>query len=458
MVNFLPGKPSSLPEKIFPAIVETAPVAMAVIQDGRCVYGNRAFAALRGCQGQSCGRTCGATEFLAGPLGLDWKALSEQVFSGHNVRKHLTFLTMRGHSEEVEVALQSLPGEGGVLLTVCETGEEARVRRLVDHLAFHDSLTELPNRALLFDRLSQALARLRREEGCFVLMLMDLDGFKQVNDSWGHAMGDELLCVVSQRLLSCVRESDTVARLGGDEFAIVLHGIGGEAEAAFMARKVLRRLAEPLQLGEAHLDVGASIGISLCPRHGLSLDALLSHADRAMYQAKQEGKCRAVISDGQSEKSVMPVRMPWLNGIELGHEVMDAQHKSIADAVNAIIEAMANGREAAILDHGLARLEGLVRAHFAHEEALMAEARLACAEKHTASHQRLLAALPSLKIQIGKGSFSTTVQFLRKWLLDHIRSDDRELVEALRNHGKNVDKVDWTSSLPLILTPRKCDS
>ena len=435
MANLLHGKPSGLSEQAFPTIVETAPVAMAVIHDGLCIYGNRAFAALRGCLGRSCGKNCNTEDILAAPLGLDWKALSKQVSGVQDVRKRLSFLNTRGHSEEVEIVLQGIPGEGDVLLTVRETSDEARVRRLVDHLAFHDTLTELPNRALLFDRLSQALARLRREEGHFALMLMDLDGFKQVNDSWGHATGDELLCGVSERLLSCVRESDTVARLGGDEFALLLHGIGSEGEAARMARKVLRSLAEPFHLGDAHMGMGASIGIALCPRHGLSLDALLSQADQAMYRAKQEGKCRHVISDGRSENSAMPVRMPWLNGIELGHESLDAQRQGIADAVNAIIEAMANGRELAVLDDGLARLECLVREYFAHEEALMAEAKLACAEKHATSHQRLLAALPSLKTQIGAGSFSTTVQSLRKWLLDHIRNDDRELVEALRNAG-----------------------
>jgi hemerythrin-like metal-binding protein len=152
----------------------------------------------------------------------------------------------------------------------------------------------------------------------------------------------------------------------------------------------------------------------------------------------------------------MPVRMPWLNGIELGHESLDEQHQGIVDGINGIIEAMANGREAAVLDDGLARLEGLAREHFADEEALMAEAKLACAEKHAASHQRLLAALPSLKTQIAEGSFSTTVQSLRKWLLDHIRNDDRELVEALRNSGA-YRKVGL--NLPLLSpSPRSSES
>jgi diguanylate cyclase (GGDEF)-like protein/hemerythrin-like metal-binding protein len=374
-------------------------------------------------------------DILVAPLGLDWPALSERIFDGQDVRERLSFLNTRGDAEEVEIVLQAMPDEGDVLLTVRETSEEARVRRLVDHLAFHDALTELPNRALLFDRLSQALTRLRREEGHFALMLLDLDGFKQVNDTWGHATGDELLCGVGQRLLSCVRESDTVARLGGDEFALVLHGIGSEGEVGRMARKILRSLADPFHLGDAHVGIGASIGIALSPRHGLSLDALLSQADQAMYQAKQNGKCCHVISDGRNEKTAMPVRMPWLSIMELGHEALDDQHQSIADAVNGIIEAMANGREATAMADGLARLESLAREHFAHEEALMAESKLACAEKHSASHQRLLAALPSLKTQIGEGSFSTAVQSLRKWLLDHIRNDDRELVEALRNPG-----------------------
>ncbi|MDD5296959.1 MAG: diguanylate cyclase [Rhodocyclaceae bacterium] len=435
MANFLAGKPFALPEHTFPSIVETAPVAMVVVRDGRCVYGNKAFASLRACPGLSCGRTCNVGDILAAPLGLDWRGLSDQLAVGEELRRRLSLINLRGHSEDVEVVLQSLPEHREVLVTVLQTGEEARMRRLVDHLAFHDSLTELPNRALLFDRLSQALTRLRREDGAFALMVMDLDGFKEINDSWGHAKGDELLCAVAQRLLSCVRESDTVARLGGDEFALLLHGIGSEAEAERTAKKLLKSLAEPFDLGEARVGLGASLGIALCPHHGTGLDALLSQADQAMYRAKQEGKSCHAVSDGRRTEAGLMVRMPWMSGIPLGHESVDEQHLRLADSINAIIEAIANGREAQTLGHCVDRFEFLLGEHFAHEEALMAEASLVCEESHRASHRRMLGDLPSLRMQIWGGTFSTTVQSLKKWLLDHIRSDDKELVAALRSRG-----------------------
>jgi diguanylate cyclase (GGDEF)-like protein/PAS domain S-box-containing protein len=162
----------------------------------------------------------------------------------------------------------------------------------LEFLANHDPLTGLPNRILLHDRLEEAIGRARRNGELVCVMFIDLDHFKVVNDSLGHAVGDRLLKEVSMRLLSCVRESDTVARLGGDEFTFVLEGLHSTDEAAVIAQKLLQRLDTPIAIDEHQLYAAASVGISFYPQDGDDVATLLQHADTAMYRAKDEGRDR----------------------------------------------------------------------------------------------------------------------------------------------------------------------
>jgi len=163
---------------------------------------------------------------------------------------------------------------------------EARIR----HMAHHDELTGLPNRALLNDRMTQALAQARRSGRAVALLYLDLDGFKFVNDSFGHPVGDALLVAVAQRLAATVREGDTVARLGGDEFVMMLLDLEHADAAVAVAQQILAALVLPLQVAERCLQVGASIGISVFPDDGSNAEALLKHADTALYRAKQQGR------------------------------------------------------------------------------------------------------------------------------------------------------------------------
>ena len=156
-------------------------------------------------------------------------------------------------------------------------------------LAYHDSLTALPNRRLLQDRLNQALYSARRRNGKVGVMLIDLDHFKQVNDSGGHRAGDAVLREVAQRLGSCARKADTVARHGGDEFVIVVSDVQTQADCQVVAEKVLRVLAQAFEAEGRSFRLGASIGIALFPSGGADGDALLRNADGAMYDAKQLG-------------------------------------------------------------------------------------------------------------------------------------------------------------------------
>nr|MDQ2695761.1 GGDEF domain-containing protein [Pseudomonadota bacterium] len=159
----------------------------------------------------------------------------------------------------------------------------------IHYLAYHDPLTGLPNRLLLHDRLALARARAERNQTQMAVLFIDLDQFKPVNDSRGHAVGDRLLEDVARRLQGCVRAEDTVSRLGGDEFVVVLSSIHSRADAGRVAGKISTALARPYRIGQDDLRLSASIGVSLYPFDGMDNEALLARADAAMYQAKHSG-------------------------------------------------------------------------------------------------------------------------------------------------------------------------
>lgn len=168
----------------------------------------------------------------------------------------------------------------------------------VTHLAHHDALTGLPNRILFYDRLNQAIARARRNKECIAVFFLDLDGFKKINDTLGHDIGDALLIEAAKRIKSCVRESDTVARMGGDEFTTILCDVGTENGKNIVAQKILDAITQPFMLSGKTCSVSVSIGIAVFPLSGGNAEALVKVADTAMYLAKDGGKnCYRFLSD-----------------------------------------------------------------------------------------------------------------------------------------------------------------
>lgn len=166
-------------------------------------------------------------------------------------------------------------------------------KKLEEHIRFqatHDFLTGLPNRFLFEDRLSQVLARAKREKRQAALFFMDMDGFKKVNDRYGHPAGDTFLKEAGARIVACVRETDTVCRLGGDEFTVILPDIGGADEAESVAERIIEAFREPFFLGEESVFLSLSVGVGLFPDHGETMEQLLANADEAMYRAKGQGK------------------------------------------------------------------------------------------------------------------------------------------------------------------------
>lgn len=171
-----------------------------------------------------------------------------------------------------------------------EVGERRRAEDNLKHLAHHDPLTSLPNRLLLGARLEHAIERAHRNGTQVAVLFMDLDNFKNINDSLGHAAGDELLRMVAERLRSCIREDDTVARLGGDEFIIVMEQIDSQRMTSHLAQKLMSTLEEKFEIENQALFIGTSIGISLFPKDGESTEQLIANADAAMYRAKEQGR------------------------------------------------------------------------------------------------------------------------------------------------------------------------
>lgn len=181
-----------------------------------------------------------------------------------------------------------------------EIAERQRIEERIRHQATHDMLTSLPNRVLFHDRLLTAMQRAPRHGLGFALALLDIDGFKAVNDNHGHPAGDALLKAIAQRLGDEVRANDTVARLGGDEFALILEDVNDEASLLHRCEQVGASLAQPYQLegstGPFEARVSASIGLALWHGSQQSDEALIQAADRALYQAKEGGKNRCVVS------------------------------------------------------------------------------------------------------------------------------------------------------------------
>ncbi|MCW8195056.1 EAL domain-containing protein [Proteobacteria bacterium 005FR1] len=194
-----------------------------------------------------------------------------------------------------------LRDEEGQIFSVCSICTDITERKMAEDavreqqsrlnfMAFHDVLTGLPNRSLFYDRLNHGLARAQRNRTKLALMMIDVDRFKSVNDSLGRDAGDELLKIVARKVVNGLRKTDTVARIGGDEFIVILENINGVADARRVATKLLRQIAEPIQVAGEDLQTSASIGISVYPQDGNAADELLKRADIAMHKAKESGK------------------------------------------------------------------------------------------------------------------------------------------------------------------------
>jgi diguanylate cyclase (GGDEF)-like protein/PAS domain S-box-containing protein len=223
-------------------------------------------------------------------------------------RSHFYFRHQLASGEIRDVEVHSGPidwaGKTVLYSIIHDVTDRKRAEAELDHIAHYDALTGLPNRLLKTDRLRQAIARSRRSNLSIAVCYLDLDGFKPINDTYGHSIGDQILIEVAQRLLSTVREGDTVSRIGGDEFVLILSDLLNLDQCKRILDRIMTVICDPLTIGDDDVEVSASIGITLFPEDDADADILLRHADQAMYIAKEKGKNRYHLFDPIEDKQV----------------------------------------------------------------------------------------------------------------------------------------------------------
>lgn len=227
---------------------------------------------------------------------------------GANIGTELRLSDGEGGWRDFEVVATNLldqPAVGGVVVTYRDVSERKAFEKQLEHQAFHDALTGLPNRVLFSDRLEQAVARADRYGRTIAVLVLDLDNFKLVNDSLGHQHGDQLLIHVAQRLRTCLGAEDTAARLGGDEFTVLVEDADTPGKATAMADRILGALRDPITVDEHEVFVTGSIGVAVSVPQRTRPDGLLRNADLAMYGAKRDGKARYVMFDQGMEGTAL---------------------------------------------------------------------------------------------------------------------------------------------------------
>jgi diguanylate cyclase (GGDEF)-like protein/PAS domain S-box-containing protein len=263
---------------------------MIVIADleGKAEYVNPSFERITG---MSKDEAVGSRRAIFGLEEADAEAALTAAAAGKSWRGEIAASRSDGEGIVEEVTIAPVTGPGGeplrIVAVLRDVTERRRLQERLERLAHYDPLTALPNRALFFDRLESAVARARREERRFALLFIDLDGFKAVNDRYGHDAGDYLLFEIARRLRLAIRDSDTAGRMGGDEFTILLENITKTEDATAVADKIRASLAEPAQVPSgAKATIGASIGIAVFPDDGKDGETVLKAADSAMYAVK----------------------------------------------------------------------------------------------------------------------------------------------------------------------------
>jgi diguanylate cyclase (GGDEF)-like protein/hemerythrin-like metal-binding protein len=337
---------------------------------------------------------------------------------------------------ELRLERTLLDGEAILLASATDVTEQYRSRERLAYLAYADPLTGLPNRTLLFDRLHQTMLGARRHGSEFAVLMADLDGFKPVNDCFGHDVGDAVLQQVAQRFRKCVRESDTLARLGGDEFAVMLPHLTNGQVAALAALRLIKALEDPIVLAERQIVVGTSVGIASYPKHAGAIEPLLVAADTAMYQAKRSGRNKFQwATPAHAANWSRVTESTWHATHAVGVDEIDEQHMHLAGLVDQLIARLRAGAGHAEIAAAMNEVIDYAILHFASEERLMAEYAIADATEHHQMHRRLIDDIRSLRLDSNMPDLGLLLRYLREWLIRHIDGPDKELGRALQAKG-----------------------
>lgn len=339
---------------------------------------------------------------------------------------------------------QSAPRGELIFATARDVTERKKNEKRLEFLAYHDRLTGLANRSLLFGRLSQSLSSAARSSRQVAVLYLDLDGFKEINDRFGHDQGDFVLQAVAKRLLSAVRMSDTVSRVGGDEFVVILGDLVDPVEAGRIAAKLLAALDASITLAQGDTcRVGASIGISVFPANGREMNGLLEAADDAMYRSKQSGKNRYTFSTASPLTAPEEVGEIVLDETLLvGVREIDEQHRKMTEIVNRLNALIRQGAADDEVARVLDELLEFTTFHFSTERRLMERHGYPELSAHAASHEYLLLELADFDEKIAGMGKLFQLKLTRDWLLQHIIKDDLPLGEFLRQkQAEQQDKA-----------------
>ncbi|RQW80001.1 MAG: diguanylate cyclase [Methylococcus sp.] len=364
----------------------------------------------------------------------------ENLFSQKKESLSLTFRAQGPQGSAVDIEMHVVPtlvsDSSHVLAFLFDITEQRRQEEQLNFLAFLDPLTGLPNRAMFLDRCREILMSARQDNSGFALLQCDLDGFKAVNDTHGHAAGDMLLKVVAERLAGCLRRRDVVARQGGDEFALLLPDVGSNGLAQQLAERLIREVSAPIPLGDFSVKVGISIGIALYPEHGRDIDTLLNLADRAMYASKEAGRNRYTVAEKLTDAAPLIVELlAWNQTHAVGIEVIDRQHRGLMDLVNRLGNELKNGLARERLQETVQELLTATEIHFQTEEDLMSEHDIKSLETHRGKHQQLLADVRRFGVEVDRRSMALTMRYLQEWLIRHIETMDKGLGRLLQDRG-----------------------
>jgi len=301
---------SVMDTRLFGAILVASPDPIYVLDlEGKFIYANRASDNLFALEPEA---IIGKSPLDLGfSFAWDFQRHLDKVVADQTIyRGKLDYAFASGHGERFEYLLAPvLDEQKNTEAAICifrDITEQALVEEQNWHSAHHDILTGLPNLRLFLDRLEQEIKHAKRRRQSLALLFLDLDGFKRINDSLGHAVGDELLSEVAKRLTDCVRESDTVARLGGDEFTIILTGTEQRKDIELVTRNIMEALAMPFLFMGQTAQISVSVGVSLYPQAASNPETLLEAADQAMYKAKKAGANRVCFYDPDNKIDVQP--------------------------------------------------------------------------------------------------------------------------------------------------------
>ena len=259
--------------------------ACAADTNGHVLHMNESFQDLFGLSETEI-RTLSLVELLG---QTDFSEIQKFATSDAPLFKRLKARAKDGSFMRMEARCARGPENGELVLVLRPTAGNLSLEG-AEHMALHDALTGLPNRVLLLDRMHQALDRCRRHNDFAAVVFIDLDGFKPVNDTYGHECGDEVLKATARRLEENMRGGDTAARIGGDEFVMLLSELKNGLHAGLTANRIIKIITQPIAWGDVSVRVSASLGVSVAPTDGMEPDVLLKKADEAMYVAKKSGK------------------------------------------------------------------------------------------------------------------------------------------------------------------------